>query len=79
VDIQPPAGRRDPMDTARDHLARAAENYHPGWQVGHHLHGWTAVRACDQRTVSCDSLPGLRALITVAGPGAAPRPRPDHR
>jgi hypothetical protein len=57
----------DPVSAARDVLARAAEAEHPGWRLSHGLHGWTAVRGRDGRTLACGSLPGIRALMSVAG------------
>jgi hypothetical protein len=59
---------RDPAGAARDVLAARAEGRHPGWQVRHGLYGWTAVRDRDGTTRESDSLPGLDALISIAGP-----------
>jgi hypothetical protein len=66
------------MDAARDQLARNAEAEHPGWKISHHLAGWTAVRTRDQRTEHAASLPGLLALIGLAGPGNPARAGPPH-
>jgi hypothetical protein len=69
------SSRRDPMNAARDQLARAAEAENPGWAIRHHLRGWTGVRTRDQRAATATSLPGLLALISVAdttGPLPAP-------
>jgi hypothetical protein len=66
------------MNAARDDLARRAQARCPGWEIGHHLRGWTATRTRDHRTVQATSLPGLLALISVTGsapaapPGTAP-------
>jgi hypothetical protein len=71
-------GAPDPMNAARDDLAGPAEARCPGWEISHHLGGWTATRTSDQRTETATSLPGLLALVSVAGtapaapPGAAP-------
>jgi hypothetical protein len=65
----------DPMNAARDQLARDAEAESPGWAIRHHLRGWTATRTRDSRTQTATSLPGLLALISVvetAGPPPAP-------
>jgi hypothetical protein len=68
----------DRMSAARDQLARRAEADNPGWEISHHLRGWTGTRTRDQRTATATSLPGLLALISVAGtapaapPGTAP-------
>jgi hypothetical protein len=57
----------DCLSAARDVLARAAEADHPGWALSHGLYGWTAVRTRDGRTEKCGSLPGIKALMSVAG------------
>jgi hypothetical protein len=49
--------RHDPMNAARDQLARAAEAQNPGWDISHHLRGWTGVRTRDQRPATATSLP----------------------
>jgi hypothetical protein len=67
-------GAPDPMSAARDDLARRAEARCPGWDIGHHLRGWTATRTRDHRTVEATSLPGLLALVSVAGPAAPAAP-----
>jgi hypothetical protein len=64
------------MQRARDQLARRAETSHPGWQVSHGLHGWTAVRDRDTTTLRSTSLPGLTALITSADASSPARPAP---
>ena len=65
---------RDPMNAARDQMARAAEAENPGWAIRHHLHGWTATRTRDSRTLTATSLPGLRALISATAPARAGPP-----
>jgi hypothetical protein len=65
----------DRMSAARDQLARNAEAENPGWDISHHLRGWTGIRTRDQRTATATSLPGLLALISVvdtAGPPPCP-------
>jgi hypothetical protein len=56
----------EPVEAARDELARAAEAEHPGWMIRHGLYGWTGTRIRDQRTERAESLPLLTALISVA-------------
>jgi hypothetical protein len=56
------------MDAARAVLAARAQERHPGWRISHGLYGWTAVRDRDGTTRRSDSLPGLDALIPIAGP-----------
>jgi hypothetical protein len=58
--------RRDPIDLARDALARQAEAEHPGWSFTHGIYGWSAVRAADSMTRRSASLPGVKALINAA-------------
>jgi hypothetical protein len=65
--VIPGTGALDPMSAARDQLARSAEADNPGWDISHHLRGWTGTRTHDQRTETATSLPGLLALISVAG------------
>ena len=67
--------RHDPMNAARDQLASAAEAENPGWDISHHLRGWTGVRTRDQRAATVTSLPGLLALISVVDT-AGPLPGP---
>ena len=62
----------DRMSAARDDLARRVEADHPGWQISHHLRGWTGIRTSDRRTETAVSLPGLLALMSIAG-AAPPR------
>jgi hypothetical protein len=64
----------DPVDRARDVLARRAEAEYPGWRIRHGLYGWDGTRARDQRAERAGSLPALTALIDVAD--SAPDPRP---
>jgi hypothetical protein len=63
----PPRPGLDYLAAARDVLARTAEAEYPGWQLSHGLYGWTAVRSRDGRTEKCGSLPGIKALMSVAG------------
>jgi hypothetical protein len=58
----------DPMAAARDVLAAGAQARHPGWRISHGLYGWSGVRDRDGTSRQADSLPGLSALISVAGP-----------
>ncbi|HMH93225.1 MAG TPA: hypothetical protein VK586_19335 [Streptosporangiaceae bacterium] len=66
------------MSAARDDLARRVEADNPGWEISHHLRGWTGTRTRDRRTETAVSLPGLLALMGIAGsapaapPGTAP-------
>jgi hypothetical protein len=53
----------DPMDLARDEIARGIEAAHPGWKVGHDLYGWAATRQRDSKTVRAQSSQGLTALL----------------
>jgi hypothetical protein len=62
----------DPIDLARDELARHAEAEHPGWRISHGLYGWTGTRTRDGRTQEAGSLPGLTALIGVADSDSTP-------
>jgi hypothetical protein len=71
--VIPGLGGPDLRTAARDQLARRAEAGNPGWEISHHLYGWTRTR--DQRTETAVPLPGLMALIGVAGP-ARPPPGP---
>jgi hypothetical protein len=65
--VIPGARLPDRMSAARDQLARAAEADNPGWEIRHHLRGWTGTRTRDQRAETASSLPGLLALISIAG------------
>jgi hypothetical protein len=74
--VIPGTGAPDRMSAARDQLARRAEADNPGWEISHHLRGWTGTRTRDQRTVTASSLPGLLAIISVAGTDPLIRPGP---
>ena len=61
--------KAEPIDRARDEIARGIEADYPGITVSHGLYGWQASRDGAEicRAVSA---PGLLALLPFAGPGA---------
>jgi hypothetical protein len=56
----------DPIDLARDEIARGIEAEHPGITVTHGPYGWRATRGGEEVARS-QSAPGLRALLPFMG------------
>jgi hypothetical protein len=59
---------REPIEIARDMLARALESEFPGVQISHGPYGWTASRD-GVEICRAQSGPGLRALIPFMDKG----------
>lgn len=59
---------REPIDLARDEIARRLEREFPGTVITHGDLGWRARAADDGRElVRAESVPALRALLPYSG------------
>ena len=58
--------RQEPIERARDEIARGIEGRHPGVRVTHDLYGWTATFA-DGEAVRAQSHVALEALLPFSG------------
>jgi hypothetical protein len=62
-----PERPREPIDLARDELARRVEADFPGVTVTHGVFGWRAQDPSGTDLCRAQSEPGLRALLPFSG------------
>jgi hypothetical protein len=56
------------VDWAQCRIAARISAEHSGWDAGHDLFGWYAIRLDDGHTVRASGPSGLKTLITIAPP-----------